>query len=155
MKRTHALAATVVILLVLPMLLTCGSEDGVLGDCIGACAGVYAGRSGGIGGTAPTVRVEVSDGAIFFADFYCSCRGVYPDGRGCGATVTGFNPRVSGAIGGNCQFTVALSEPLDGVPTDLKIHGSLDAATCKVSGTYEFDHGTCCRDSGSWSATRK
>jgi len=153
MKRTGTLA--VVLLLVIPMLLTCGGDGGVSGDCVGACGGVYTGRSGGIGGTADNVWANVSGGTISFADFYCACRGVYPDGRGCGSGISGFNPKASGVIGGNCQFTVALSEPLDGVPTDMKIHGTLDAASCSISGTFEFDYGSCCRDSGSWFANKK
>ena len=107
-----------------------------------------------MGGTAATIQAEVSSDSIAVSKFYASCRGVYPDGRSCGVTVTGFNPRAAAGIGGGCAFTIEEHGDIGGIPTELTIRGSLDAGSCRVSGSYELQAGSCCSSRGNWSASK-
>lgn len=155
LKRAYSSGRFAVLLLVIWMLSACSSGDLLSSGCdIGpACSGTYSGSTSHIGGTASAVRAQISGRTISIDDFYASCRGVYPDSRFCGLTVIALD-RVPAAIGGNCQFTVRSHGTHEGVPVDVQVLGSLDTESCRLSGTFDYDYGSCCSSSGTWGATR-
>ena len=141
------------VLTLVPTSSGCGgdSSGGVLGaGCnAGACDGPFRGRRSGMGGTAYPVTGQLNGQMVSFHNFVAACRGTYPDGRSCGYSGGRLDATV--ALSGDCQFTLEARDVNDSAT--LKISGSLDSESCSLSGTFDLDYGSCCGESGSWSAS--
>jgi hypothetical protein len=137
-----------VVVTALAILSACGGGDNLSGGCdLGNCAGIYEGGTTDMPGG---FWARVEGGTITIDDFFAACTGIYPDNRPCGEGVSGFDPPESVALNNSCQFTLRAQEGL----VELTINGSVDPDTCRASGTYHFQYGSCCGRNGTWSAAR-
>jgi hypothetical protein len=106
-----------------------------------------------MGGDGYVIRAEIRDGVIYFARFYAECSGHYPDGRGCGEGMSGFDPPAPAALDDNCEFSLEVSD----AGIRIEIEGTVDPEEGYIDGVYVFYYGTvgpCCSSRARWWATK-
>lgn len=112
--------------------------------------GSYRGRPSDWGGNAYLIRAEIRGGVIYISEFHAECSGVYPDGRGCGDGMSGFDPPAPATLDGDCAFSLDVSDGL----LRIEIDGTVDPEDEYIGGSYRFYYGTCCQTGGRWWATK-
>ncbi len=152
MARTATRIAAVIVLLLCTG--TCSHSSDVVtgsGRCNDGlnCNGNYSGRlnsTWAYPGCTNGVVFEIDGDVLSFSEFEGECGGSITCGW-CTASAT-----VTVMMDAACQFNFEAGGSGSSGPTTLTVSGNLDQQSCTVSGTYDLHYGSCCDDSGSWSA---